>query len=82
MCEVQVDTETNTVVLNYDVGYDSERQTAISCDVLNMKQRQTLSSCVMLNTPWRQIAMGVCEKMMRGIPVSYTHLTLPTMERV
>ena len=26
LCEVEVDTETNTVVLYYDVGYDSERQ--------------------------------------------------------
>ena len=42
--------ETNTVVLYYNVGYDSETQTLASRVILNMKQeRQTLSSYVEYN---------------------------------
>ena len=40
---------------------------SISCDAEYETERQTLSSCVVLNTTERQIAMEMCEVMMRGV---------------
>ena len=63
LCEVDVDTETNTVVLYYDVGYDSRGKFChlvwcAECET----EKQTLSSCVTLNATERQIAIEVCER--------------------
>ena len=59
---------TNTVVLYYDDGYDSEANAAISCGAEYDTERQTLLSCVVLNTTERHTPMEACEEMMRGMP--------------
>ena len=71
LCEVEVDTDKDIVLLYHGVGYDSERQTLpsrVMCWIWNRE-----ASCVPLNTTERRIAMEESEEMMRGMPKCSKH---------
>ena len=68
LCEGEVSTEIQTLSYCIMTMSMTQRHTTMSCGAEYDAERQTLLSCVVLNTTERQSPIEACEEMMRGMP--------------